>query len=174
MYVCLCPTVYHNQSPLETGARSSVTALLCSGFGCFCALAENLKIKWSFLAPPRIGLETVSPSPPLICPTGHPWVCFLCSIHSIMSCKANVYSSASQAELGTARELSGWFWLQGLLSPSTCRPALPGTSFSSESSIFAPMEAQSLDMSQGRAPKSYFLPPQGSLWGSKQQAGQHS
>lgn len=40
--------------------------------------------------------------------------------------------------------------------------------------ILAPVEAQSLDVSQGRVPKSYFFPPQGSLWDSKQQAGQHS
>lgn len=40
--------------------------------------------------------------------------------------------------------------------------------------VFASMEAQSLDVGQGRAPKSYFLPPQGSIWVSKQQAGQHS
>lgn len=49
---------------------------------------------------------------------------------------------------------------------------LPGTSFSSGSLLL--WRPQSLDVSQGRAPKSCFLPPQGSLWGSKQQAGQHS
>lgn len=95
-----------------------------------------------------------------------------------MSCKANVYSPASQAELSTARELSGWFWLQCQLSalwgPHADLPSQVPVSPLGPVPILAPMEAQSLDVSQGRVPKSYFLPPQGSLWGSKQQAGQHS
>lgn len=98
-----------------------VTALLCSGFGCFCTLAENLKIKWSFLALPALQGSALK-----LFLLPHRWsflqvtlyFCFLCSIHSIRSCKANVYSPASQAELRTAQELSEWFWLQGLLSAS--------------------------------------------------------
>lgn len=34
--------------------KSVTTALFCSGCGCFYALAENLKIKRPFLAPPAL------------------------------------------------------------------------------------------------------------------------